>query len=142
MRAKKYDANGNYSEEYQRIKLIKYFLVEGYRQIFIEHVIKILIGHKGRNSLILKLDLLIKKNNQPFIVAEVKKKYTKRGMISAIEHQLKPAMANTWTKYGIYFDGTEKSHFLIRNEDGTFTSQRFLLTRSFKNYIKKNNSKL
>jgi hypothetical protein len=123
LRTGKYDVSGNYTEEYQRIKLIKYLLKKGYdkNQFIIEHSIR--IGHKGHN--ILRVDLAIKKNGKFFLVAEVKKKYTVESMKSAISHQLMPALRIVDAKYGIYFDGTNKSRLLIKNPDGAISIKKF-----------------
>src|SRR5438552_5455641 len=106
LRARKYDVRGNYTEEYQRIRLIKYLLQKGYpkSQFIIEYAIP--IGHKGHNTL--RVDLAIKGQNRFICVAEVKKGYTKENMNSAIKHQLVPAMRIVNAKYGVYFDGTKK----------------------------------
>jgi hypothetical protein len=123
LRTRKYDVVGNYTEEYQRIKLIKYLLKKGYDkdQFIIEHSIR--IGHKGHN--VLRVDLVIKKNGKFFLVAEVKKKYTIESMKSAISHQLMPALRIVDAKYGIYFDGTNKSCLLIKNSDGAISIKKF-----------------
>ncbi|WNE40406.1 MAG: hypothetical protein GBAus27B_000473 [Mycoplasmataceae bacterium] len=123
LRSKKYDVSGNYTEEYQRIKLIKYLLKKGHNknQFIIEHSIR--IGHKGHN--ILRVDLAIKKNGKFFLVAEVKKKYTIESMKSAIHHQLLPALRLVDAKYGIYFDGTKNSRLLIKNPDGVISIKNF-----------------
>ncbi|RHZ35274.1 type I restriction enzyme HsdR N-terminal domain-containing protein [endosymbiont GvMRE of Glomus versiforme] len=117
LRAKKYDIKGDYSEEHQRVRLIKHLLKKGYAKkcFIIEH--KIPIGHKGHNTL--RVDLVIKKKNRFLIVAEVKKNYNKKNMESAIRHQLIPAMQILNSKYGIYFDGTKKSCLLKKKTDGT-----------------------
>lgn len=123
LRTKKYDTSGNYTEEYQRIRLIKYLLGKGYpkSQFIIEYAIP--IGHKGHNTL--RVDLVIKGQNRFICVAEVKKGYTKENMNSAIKHQLVPAMRIVNAKYGIYFDGTKKSRLLTRNNDGTLSIREF-----------------
>jgi hypothetical protein len=123
LRTRKYDVSGNYTEEYQRIKLIKYLLKKGYdkNQFIIEHSIR--IGHKGYN--ILRVDLAIKKNGKFFLVAEIKKKYTIESMKSAINHQLMPALRIVDAKYGIYFDGTKNSRLLTKNYDGAISITKF-----------------
>jgi len=123
LRARKYDTKGNYTEEYQRIRLIKYLLQKGYpkSQFIIEYAIP--IGHKGHN--ILRVDLVIKGQNNFICVAEVKKGYTEENMRSAIKHQLIPAMRIVNAKYGVYFDGTRKSRLLTRNNDGTLSIREF-----------------
>jgi type I restriction enzyme M protein len=123
LRARKYDVNGNYTEEYQRIRLIKYLLQKGYpkSQFVIEYAIP--IGHKGHNTL--RVDLVIKRQNKFICVAEVKKSYTKENMKSAIRHQLIPSMRIVNAKYGVYFDGTKKSRLLTRNNDGTLSIREF-----------------
>ncbi|MEG7978990.1 MAG: type I restriction enzyme HsdR N-terminal domain-containing protein [Mollicutes bacterium UO1] len=124
LRAKKYDIGGNYTEEYQRIRLIKYLLAKkGYSksQFIIEHSIP--IGHKGHNTL--RVDLVIRQGNNFSVVAEVKKNYTAENRKSAIKHQLIPAMRILNSKYGIYFDGTKKSRLLTRNNDGTLSIREF-----------------
>jgi hypothetical protein len=124
LRTRKYDKSGNYSEEYQRIRLIRYLLAKkGYdkRQFIIEYSIP--IGHKGHNTL--RVDLVIKQDNNFSVVAEVKKGYSKENMKSAIKHQLIPAMRILNSKYGIYFDGTRKSRLLTRNNDGTLSLREF-----------------
>lgn len=114
---KKYDSKGNYTEEYQRIRLIKYLLAKGYvkERFILEYVIK--IGHKGINSL--RVDLAIKQVNGFLIVAEIKKNYTKKIKLSAIKHQLIPAMRILNSRYGIYYDGTTNSRLLVKNNDGS-----------------------
>ncbi|CAG8455967.1 26240_t:CDS:2 [Gigaspora margarita] len=123
LRARKYDVRGNYTEEYQRIRLIKYLLQKGYpkSQFIIEYAIP--IGHKGQNTL--RVDLVIKGQNRFICVAEVKKNYTQENMRSAIKHQLIPAMRIVNAKYGVYFDGTKKSRLLSRNNDGTLSIREF-----------------
>jgi type I restriction enzyme M protein len=123
LRARKYDTRGNYTEEYQRIRLIKYLLQKGYpkSQFIIEYAIP--IGHKGHNTL--RVDLVIKGQNKFICVAEVKKGYTKENMNSAIKHQLIPAMRIVNAKFGVYFDGTKKSRLLSRNNDGTLSIREF-----------------
>ena len=125
LRVKKYDNEGNYSEEYQRIRLIKHFLKKGYtkNRFIIEYTIP--IGHKGRNAL--RVDLAFKSKNRFFFVAEVKKGYTKENMESAIKHQLIPAMQILNSKYGIYFDGTKKSRLFTRNGNGSLSVKKFPL---------------
>ncbi|CAG8440363.1 11898_t:CDS:2 [Cetraspora pellucida] len=75
LRVRKYDAKGHYTEEYQRIRLIKYLLQKGYpkHQFLIEYAIP--IGHKGHNTL--RVDLVIKEQKKFICVAEVKKNYSK-----------------------------------------------------------------
>ena len=125
MRAKKYDVSGNYTEEYQRIRLIKYLLAKkGYSksQFVIEYAIP--IGHKGHNTL--RVDLVIRKDNNFLVVVEVKKCYTEESRKSAIKHQLIPAMRILNSNHGIYFDGTKKSRLLVRNSDGSLSMREFL----------------
>src|SRR6185295_10513207 len=107
---------GNYTEEYQRIRLIKYLLQKGHpkSQFIIEYAIP--IGHKGHNTL--RVDLVIKKEGRFLLVAEVKKNYARPSKVSAIRHQLIPAMRILNSRYGIYFDGTKQSRLLVRKEDG------------------------
>lgn len=123
LRARKYDVRGNYTEEYQRIRLIKYLLQKGYpkNQFIIEYAIP--IGHKGHNTL--RVDLVIKEQKKFICVAEVKKGYVKENMRSAIKHQLIPAMRIVNAKYGVYFDGTKKSRLLLKNNDGTLSIREF-----------------
>ncbi|CAG8836049.1 7527_t:CDS:1, partial [Racocetra persica] len=68
LRVQKYDTKGHYTEEYQRIRLIKYLLQKGYpkNQFIIEYVIP--IGHKGHNTL--RVDLVIKEQKKFICVAE------------------------------------------------------------------------
>jgi len=117
----KYAANGNYSEEYQTIRLVKWFLRKGYQkeQIIFEHVIR--IGRDGHNSL--RVDLAIKKNGNFFVVAEVKN--NSREIESAIKHQLLPAMGILNARHGIYFDGSKKSRIYTRNSDGLLVCREF-----------------
>ncbi|CAH1757000.1 10210_t:CDS:2 [Entrophospora sp. SA101] len=123
LRVKKYDAEGNYSEEYQRIRLIKHLLQKGYpkNQFIIEYSIP--LGHKGHNTL--RVDLAIKKEDNFLIVVEVKKKYTRENKNSAIRHQLVPAMRILNAKYGIYFDSTKQSRLLTRKENGELVVREF-----------------
>lgn len=123
LRSRKFDVGGNYTEEYQRIRLIKYLLKKGYTkdQFLIEYAIR--IGHKGHN--ILRVDLAIKKEDKFFLVAEVKKGYKIENMKSAIHHQLIPALRIVNAKYGIYFDGTKNSRLLIKNSDSSISIKKF-----------------
>src|SRR6185503_9610777 len=97
LRTKKYDTSGNYTEEYQRIRLVRHLLAKrgkngekvfDKRQFIIEYSIP--IGHKGHNTL--RVDLVIRQGNNFSVVAEVKKCYTEENRKSAIKHQLIPAM--------------------------------------------------
>ena len=117
LRARKYDTKGNYTEEYQRIRLITYFLSRGYSPsaFRVEHPLEKSFGHQGHSKVKILVDLVLEKEGQIWIVAEVKKGYRPEKKKSAIEHQLKLAMAWTWSKYGIYFDGTKNSRLLSRN---------------------------
>lgn len=121
LKRRKYAANGNYSEEYQTIRLVKWFLKKGYKkeQIIFEHVIR--LGRDGHNSL--RVDLVIMKNSEFIAVVEVKN--NSREVESAIKHQLLPAMGTLNAKYGIYFDGTKNSRIYTRNNDGTRTWKSF-----------------
>ena len=123
LRVKKYDNKGYFTEEYQRIRLIRYLLQKGYPKncFVIEYAIP--IGHKGHNTL--RVDLVIKKESKFSVVAEVKKNYTPENMKSAIKHQLIPAMQILNSRHGIYFDGTKKSRLLTRNSDGTLSIRDF-----------------
>ncbi|CAG8833069.1 9851_t:CDS:1, partial [Racocetra persica] len=123
LRVRKYDAKGHYTEEYQRIRLIKYLLQKGYpkHQFIIEYAIP--IGHKGHNTL--RVDLVIKEQKKFICVAEVKKNYSKENKNSAIRHQLIPAMQIVNAKYGVYFDGTQNSRLLFRNNDGSLSIREF-----------------
>jgi hypothetical protein len=104
LRTRKYDADGNYSEEYQRIRLITYFLKKGYPHsaFRLEYPLEKSFGHQGRSKVKILVDLVLKKEGQIWVVAEVKKGYHPEKKKSAIEHQLKPAMSWTGSKYGIY----------------------------------------
>jgi hypothetical protein len=82
-------------------------------------------GHQGRSKVKILVDLVLKKEGRIWIVIEVKKGYHPEKKKSAIEHQLKPAMSWTGSKYGIYFDGTKKSCLLSRNNDGTLSIRKF-----------------
>lgn len=95
LRTRKYDADGNYSEEYQRIRLITYFLKKGYpRSAFrLEYPLEKSFGHQGRSKVKILVDLVLKKEGRIWVVAEVKKGYHPEKKKSAIEHQLKPAMS-------------------------------------------------
>lgn len=123
LRARKYDARGHYTEEHQRIRLIKYLLRKGYpkSQFIIEYAIP--IGHKGHNTL--RVDLVIREQNRFICVAEVKKNYSKVNKESAIRHQLIPAMRIVNAKFGVYFDGTKESRLLVRSNDGTLSIREF-----------------
>ena len=127
LQTKKHDIDGNYTEEYQRIRLIYYFLKRGYsRSAFhLEYPLEKSFGHQGRSKVKILVDLVLVKEGKVWIVAEVKKGYHPEKKRSAIEHQLKPAMAWTGSKYGIYFDGTKKSRLLSRNSDGTLSVWKF-----------------
>ncbi|CAI2161490.1 10382_t:CDS:2, partial [Funneliformis geosporum] len=91
---KKWDTNGTYTEEYQRIRLIAYFLRRGYSKsnLKCEYPLEKSFGHKGHSKVKIQVDLVVKKGNNFLIVAEVKKNYKPEKRRSAIEHQLKPAM--------------------------------------------------
>ena len=66
LRVKKYDADGNYSEEYQRIRLITYFLKKGYpRSAFrLEYPLEKSFGHQGRSKVKILVDLELKKEGR------------------------------------------------------------------------------
>jgi len=121
LKKEKYDIDGNYSEEYRTIQLVKLFLKKGYRkeQIIFEYVIR--IGSGGRNSL--RADLVIKKDNKFFLVAEIKN--NSREFSSAVKYQLLPTMSILNAKYGIYFDGSKKSCLYIRKKDGLLIRRPF-----------------
>lgn len=121
LKRKKYAANGNYSEEYQTIRLVKWFLKKGYQkeQITFEHVIR--LGRDGHNSL--RIDLVVKKNGNFFAVAEVKN--NSREIESAVKHQLLPAMGILNARHAIYFDGTKKSRVYTRNSNGSLICKSF-----------------
>lgn len=121
LKRRKYASNGNYSEEYQTIRLVKWFLRRGYgkEQIIFEYIIR--IGRDGHNTL--RVDLVVKKNERFFVVAEVKN--NSKEIESAIKHQLIPAMRILNAKYGIYFDGSEKSRLLIRKDNGDLGVRKF-----------------
>ena len=108
----KLDSRGNYTEEYQRIKLIKILLKLGYekKDIYLEH--RIPIGHKGHNHL--RVDLIVKKGKKIILVSEIKKNFSRQIMQSAIDHQLIPAMNILQVDLGIYYDGTANSCWLLR----------------------------
>ena len=124
---KKYDNSGLFTEEYQRIRLINYFLQKGYspRWFYLEYPLTESFGHRGKNKIKILVDLVIKKGNQVIIVVEVKKGYETTTKFSAIKHQLEPAMRFTNSKYGIYWDGTKESCLLTWKEDRTFARQPF-----------------
>jgi hypothetical protein len=122
MKVKKYDSNGKYSEEFQRIRLIKYLLLKGYskKHFLIEYVVN--LGYKGRNSL--RIDLVVKNKKRFIIVVEVKKVYSKRNKELAIKYQLIPAISLLNSKYGIYYDGTINSCVIIKHADGSFSQRK------------------
>jgi hypothetical protein len=66
LRTRKYDADGNYTEEYQRIRLITYFLKKGYpRSAFcLEYPLEKSFGHQGRSKVKILVDLVLKKEGQ------------------------------------------------------------------------------
>src|ERR1700722_18368222 len=66
----KYAANGNYSEEYYTIKLVKALLRKGYeiKKEDFEYVID--FGRDGHSRM--RVDLVVRKNGKIFAVAEVK----------------------------------------------------------------------
>ena len=128
LKTKKYDIEGNYTEEYQRIRLIKYLIRKKGcpKSVFrFEYPLEKSFGHQGHNKVRILVDLVLEKEGQIWIVAEIKKSYHPEKKRSAIEHQLKPAMEWTRSKYGIYFDGTKKSCLLSRNIDGTLSVWKF-----------------
>ena len=123
----KCDSQGRFSEEYQRIRLISYFLKKGYSRsaLHLEYPLEKSFGHKGQSKVKILVDLLLIKNDRCWIVVEVKKSYRPEWKKSAIEHQLKPAMEWTRSKYGIYWDGTGESCCLIKQGDGTVRIEKF-----------------
>ncbi|MCE8159287.1 MAG: hypothetical protein I3270_01780 [Candidatus Moeniiplasma glomeromycotorum] len=124
---KKYDNGGLFTEEYQRIRLISYFLKKGYspRWFYLEYPLIEAFGHQGKNKIKILVDLVIKKEGKVIIVVEVKKGYGVATKFSAIKHQLEPAMRFTNSKYGIYWDGTKESCLLTWKADRTFAYQPF-----------------
>ncbi|KLL02212.1 MAG: hypothetical protein MRERC_3c041 [Mycoplasmataceae bacterium RC_NB112A] len=82
-------------------------------------------GHKGQSKVKILVDLALVREGKCYIVAEIKKDYSLERKLSAIEHQLKPAMAWTRAKYGIYWDGTAESCWLIREDDGSLRREIF-----------------
>ena len=101
----------NFTEEYYRIKIIKIFIRRGFPKDSLELNKKIRIGHKGKNSFI--PDLVIKKKDGTcFVVIEVKK--NSKNIEEAFSFQLSPAVKILDAKYGIYYDGSEKS-FVFEN---------------------------
>ncbi|KLL01696.1 MAG: hypothetical protein MRERC_1c023 [Mycoplasmataceae bacterium RC_NB112A] len=124
---KKYDNSRLFTEEYQRIRLIKYFLQKGYSPhwFHLEYPLVEAFGHKGKSKIKILVDLVIKKESKVIIVAEVKKGYSEYTKFSAIKHQLEPAMRFTNSKYGIYWDGTKESCLLTWKEDRTFACRPF-----------------
>lgn len=103
LKIKKYDAKGNYSEEYWRIELIKFLLDKGYQKVEIKVEYTVKIGNPERDRLI--ADVCVFKNDLVYIVGEVKKH--KDSKSNAVEHQLKPATDLTKAEYSVYFDGSE-----------------------------------
>lgn len=116
LKTKKYDTKGNYTEEYLRVKLIDFFLKNGfsYEQIFVEYAI--FFGHKGKNCM--RADIVIKEKNSSTVlmVVEVKKEYNEKDKNSAINHQLLPSMKLLDCNTGLYFDGTNNSCCLLKRE--------------------------
>ena len=124
----KYDnQKWQFTEEYQRIRLIIYFLKKGYsrRAFRLEYPLEKSFGHKGQTKVKILVDLVLIRNGRCYLVAEVKKDYSAERKKSAIEHQLKPAMSWTGSKYGIYWDGTRESCCLVREKDGTVRVEKF-----------------
>jgi hypothetical protein len=123
LRRRKYAADGNYSEEYYTIMLVKALLRKGYeiKKSDFEYMIE--FGRDGRSRM--RVDLVVRKNGKIFAVAEIKN--NSREIESAIKHQLLPAMGTLSTRQGkdvkhaIYFDGTKKSRIYTKNSDGTLT---------------------
>lgn len=126
--SKELDTKENYSEEYQRISLIKFFLKEGFEktQIFVDYSIP--LGHKGKRSLI--VDLIVRKKNshETVLVAEVKKNYSESTKKSAIQHQLIPAMLLLRCNIGIYFDGSSKSCLVITQDNGEMITKPLVIS--------------
>jgi hypothetical protein len=127
LKRKKYAADGNYSEEYYTIKLVKAFLRKGYEIKKEDFEYTIEFGRDGHNRM--RVDLLVRKNGKIFVVAEVKN--NSREIESAIKHQLLPAMGTLSARQGkdvkhaIYYDGTKKSRIYTKNSDGTLTWRPF-----------------
>lgn len=127
LKRKKYAANGNYSEEYYTIKLVKFFLRKGYviKKEDFEYTIE--FGRDGHNRM--RVDLVVRKNGKIFAVAEVKN--NSREIESAIKHQLLPAMGTLSARQGkdvkhaIYYDGTKKSRIYTKNSDGSLVWKPF-----------------
>lgn len=127
LKRKKYAANGNYSEEYYTIKLVKFFLRKGYKIEEKDFEYSIKFGRDGHS--LMRVDLVVRVNDKIFVVAEVKN--NSREVESAIKHQLLPAMGTLSARQGkdvkhaIYFDGTKKSRIYTKNSDGTLTWRSF-----------------
>jgi len=119
----KYATNGNYSEEYYTIKLVKALLRKGYEIKENDFEYEVRSGRDGHHRM--RVDLIVRKNGKIFAVAEVKN--NSREIESAIKHQLLPAMGTLSVlqgqdvKHAIYFDGTKKSRIYTKNSDGTLT---------------------
>ena len=110
----KYNSQGQYSEEYWTVDLVKRFLRRGYVPEVIVFEKSISLGRDGHNSL--RVDLAIRQQEGFLAVAEVKN--NSRELVSAIKYQLIPAMRMLNAKYAIYFDGTSQSriYFQLPNE--------------------------
>lgn len=112
LNVEKYSKNGlSFTEEYQRIELVKFLLNKGYekKDFIFEHNIN--FGSGGKNSL--RIDLVLKINSKFLICCEVKKDNNKKQ--SAIKHQLEPAMKLLNSTYGVYFDG-EDNELIYKSE--------------------------
>ena len=123
----KYDVRGKFTEEYQRVRLIIYFLKKGYPKSWFkwEYPIEQSFGHKGQSKIKILVDLVIKRGDKFLVVAEIKKDYHPVTKQSAIQHQLKPAMQFTNSQYGIYWDGTRESCLLSWSKDRNFQKRKF-----------------
>ena len=73
----KYDRKGEFTEEFQRIRLISYFLKKGYSRstLRLEYPIEKCFGHKGQSKIKILVDLVVYKEGKLLVVAEVKKGY-------------------------------------------------------------------
>lgn len=97
--------NLSFTEERQRIELVRFLLSKGYPKELFEFEYKIKFGSSKR---FLKADLITWESDSKQnvnIICEIKR--DSKHKIDAYDFQLKPAIKLTNSKYGIYFDNAD-----------------------------------
>lgn len=117
LNVEEYDKSGlNFTEEKQRIDLVKILLAKKYpRDSFkFEEIIPLGSGSGKNEKDHLRIDLSIIVNGKHLIVCEVKK--NNQDIKKAIDNQLLPAMKLKDAKYGIFYDGNNRQLFYNDSE--------------------------